>query len=304
MQTYEPGSVFKIFTLAAALDSGAVTPETEFLDTGVVNIGGMTIYNWDYGAWGYQDMTGCMQHSLNVCLAWVATQLGPTNFYNYLQRFGVGHLTGIDLAGEANPLRLATRQGGCRPAQGEILQAHLDQESEAVLDLAEQLAGHFALAGREIPALQFLEQSPQRQSAVLADGPPLETHRRGIVPQAAPTALAALDLIDQVIQRINANPKPLALYWFDDDRARVEWALKESHAGGMCVNETLMHVAQEDLPFGGVGPSGIGAYHGSEGFRTFSQAKPIYYDNRLSGSALLRPPYGKLFRLVTRLLHR
>jgi cell division protein FtsI/penicillin-binding protein 2 len=101
-QTYEPGSVFKVLTMAAALDAGVVTPNTEFLDTGVINVGGIPIYNWDRGAWGPQTMLGCMQHSLNVCLAWVATQLGPTNFYSYLQRFGIGHLTGIDLAGEVN----------------------------------------------------------------------------------------------------------------------------------------------------------------------------------------------------------
>jgi cell division protein FtsI/penicillin-binding protein 2 len=107
-QTYEPGSVFKVLTMAAALDVGAVTPETEFLDTGSIMVGGITIYNWDRGAWGPQNMTGCLQHSLNVCLAWVATQMGPTNFYNYMQRFGIGHLTGIDLAGEANyPLSIA-----------------------------------------------------------------------------------------------------------------------------------------------------------------------------------------------------
>lgn len=102
MQTYEPGSVFKVFTLAAALDSGAITPETEFLDTGVVNVGGMTIYNWDYGAWGYQDMTGCMQHSLNVCLVWMAQQTTTKVFYDYLSAFNIDRKTNIDLDGEAS----------------------------------------------------------------------------------------------------------------------------------------------------------------------------------------------------------
>lgn len=101
MQTYEPGSVFKVFTLAAALDSGAVTPETEFLDTGVVNIGGMTIYNWDYGAWGYQDITGCMQHSLNVCLVWMAQETTTKTFYEYLSAFNIDRKTNIDMDGEA-----------------------------------------------------------------------------------------------------------------------------------------------------------------------------------------------------------
>ena len=64
---------------------------------------------------------------------------------------------------------------------------------------------------------------------------------------------------------MNAQPRPLALYWFDNDRRRVEQALKQTHVGGVCVNETLMHVAQDELPFGGVGPSGMGHYHGQVG---------------------------------------
>lgn len=99
-ETYEPGSVFKVLTMAAALDSGTVTPDTPFLDTGSIYVGGYYIYNWDRGAWGPQDMTGCMQHSLNVCLTWIATQMGPTKFYNYMQAFGIGRRTNIDLAGE------------------------------------------------------------------------------------------------------------------------------------------------------------------------------------------------------------
>lgn len=101
-QAYEPGSVFKVFTMAAALDSGSVTPETEFIDTGVFEIGGTRIYNWNMGAWGPQNMQGCMQHSLNVCLAWVATQIGPKDFYRYMMSFGIGQLSGIDLAGEVS----------------------------------------------------------------------------------------------------------------------------------------------------------------------------------------------------------
>lgn len=106
-QAYEPGSVFKVLTMAAALDSGAVTPETVFVDTGQIEVGGALIFNWNMGAWGPQNMTGCMQHSLNVCLAWVATQLGPNRLYSYLQAFGIGHLTGVALAGET-PGRLKT----------------------------------------------------------------------------------------------------------------------------------------------------------------------------------------------------
>lgn len=98
---YEAGSVVKVLTMAAALDTGAVTPQTTFIDTGSIQVGGITIQNWDRQAWGQQDMTGCLQHSLNVCMAWVATQTGTQNFYKYMERFGLGHPTGIDLADEA-----------------------------------------------------------------------------------------------------------------------------------------------------------------------------------------------------------
>ncbi len=104
---YEPGSVYKVLTMAAALDKGAVKPETVFIDTGVFEYGGTYVYNWNGGAWGPQDMQGCMQHSLNVCLSWISTQLGTQEFYRYMQAFGIGRLTGIDLAGE-NPGRLKT----------------------------------------------------------------------------------------------------------------------------------------------------------------------------------------------------
>jgi len=98
---YEPGSTFKILTMAAALDTGVVTPDTTFVDTGSIEVGGHEIINWDGSAWGPQTMTGCMQHSLNVCLAFVASdKLGAKDFYQYLANFGIGRLTGIDLAGE------------------------------------------------------------------------------------------------------------------------------------------------------------------------------------------------------------
>jgi cell division protein FtsI/penicillin-binding protein 2 len=98
---FEPGSTFKVLTMAAAIDSGAVKPEDEFLDTGVIEVGGVRIRNWNGGAWGPQTMVGCMQHSLNVCLAYVASErLGASTFYDYLEAFGIGRGTGIDVAGE------------------------------------------------------------------------------------------------------------------------------------------------------------------------------------------------------------
>ena len=107
---YEPGSVFKVITMAAALDSGVADLNTTYNDaSGVYWVANSwPVYNWNYGAWGIQDMTGCMRHSLNVCLVYVAIDLlGEDLFYDYVRAFGFGRSTGIDLAGEANyPLRL------------------------------------------------------------------------------------------------------------------------------------------------------------------------------------------------------
>ncbi len=100
-EIYEPGSIFKVVTMSAAIDQGLVTPDTKFIDTGAFNYGGITIRNWNGQAWGEQTMLGCMQHSLNVCLSWVGSELGAENFYNYVQAFGFGNQTGVDLAGEA-----------------------------------------------------------------------------------------------------------------------------------------------------------------------------------------------------------
>ncbi len=101
-ETYEPGSIFKVITMAAALDAEAVKPEDTFLDNGYIEVGGIGIRNWNRLAWGQQDMLGCMQNSLNVCFAWIGQELGAEDFYDYLAEFGFGNQTGIDLAGEAD----------------------------------------------------------------------------------------------------------------------------------------------------------------------------------------------------------
>ena len=97
---YEPGSVMKLVTMAAALDSGTVTPATTYNDTGAISVGGHVSYNWDRGAYGTVDMTTLLAHSLNVGAATIATWMGPTTFYDYFQRFGFGRPTGIDLFAE------------------------------------------------------------------------------------------------------------------------------------------------------------------------------------------------------------
>jgi coniferyl-aldehyde dehydrogenase len=110
--------------------------------------------------------------------------------------------------------------------------------------------------------------------------------------------------LDEAIARINARPHPLAMYWFGRDRSRCERVLRETLAGGVTVNDTLWHFAHEGLPFGGVGASGIGAYHGEHGFATFSHAKPVFRQSRYAAARLLYPPYGRTFERVLALLRR
>ncbi len=110
--------------------------------------------------------------------------------------------------------------------------------------------------------------------------------------------------LDDAIGYINARPRPLALYWFGKDAAARERVLRETVSGGVTVNDALLHIAQENLPFGGVGASGSGAYHGEWGFRLFSHQKPVFEQSAWAGSALVRPPYGPRTAAVLRMLRR
>jgi coniferyl-aldehyde dehydrogenase len=99
--------------------------------------------------------------------------------------------------------------------------------------------------------------------------------------------------LDEAIAYVNEHPRPLALYFFSHDRAATDRVLNETVSGGVTLNETLLHVAQDDVPFGGIGPSGMGHYHAKEGFDSFTKKKPVFRQARLNTTGLLRPPYGK-----------
>lgn len=98
--------------------------------------------------------------------------------------------------------------------------------------------------------------------------------------------------IDDAIAYVNARPRPLALYYFGYDKDEQQQVLARTHSGGVGLNETLLHVAVCDLPFGGIGPSGMGHYHGHEGFLTFSKAKGVLRKPRFNATRVLYPPYG------------
>jgi len=113
------------------------------------------------------------------------------------------------------------------------------------------------------------------------------------------------DRLEDAFAFINERDRPLALYYFGYDKNEQQRVLHETHSGGVCLNDTLLHVAQDDMPFGGVGPSGMGHYHGHEGFLTFSKAKGVFIKQRLNAAKLIYPPYGKaLQKLVYKLFVR
>lgn len=158
-------------------------------------------------------------------------------------------------------------------------------------------AGNVAIGGRIDEADRFVAPTitvePSPDSAVMQEeifGPILP-----IVPY---------ETLDEAIAHVNARPRPLALYVFDHDRHSIDAVLARTTSGGVSVNETLVHIAQEELPFGGVGPSGMGEYHGRAGFDTFSKHKGVFFQSRFNGLPLFRPPYGARFERLIRLLMR
>ncbi len=110
--------------------------------------------------------------------------------------------------------------------------------------------------------------------------------------------------LDDAVNHINDRPRPLALYYFGQNRDSARQVLENTTSGGASVNGTVLHVAQEDLPFGGIGPSGMGHYHGREGFETFSKKKSVMYDSKFSAVPLLYPPYGKRAKLLLKWMMR
>ena len=111
--------------------------------------------------------------------------------------------------------------------------------------------------------------------------------------------------LDQAIDYINDRDRPLALYLFSYDKPLQQKVLEKTHAGGVTINDTLMHIAQDDMPFGGVGPSGMGHYHGKEGFLSLSKAKAVHKKGKFNSGQFIYPPYGgALQQLIQKLFIR
>ena len=115
--------------------------------------------------------------------------------------------------------------------------------------------------------------------------------------------VVAVDGLNEAIDFVRSRPRPLALYYFGLDKQRQQQVLNQTHSGGVCINETLMHVAIDDIPFGGIGSSGMGHYHGKEGFLTFSKAKSVLSKGRFNSAKLIFPPHtGKFKQAILKFL--
>lgn len=166
----------------------------------------------------------------------------------------------------------------------------------------ERLADEAQAAGAQLHPLGPRDAATRRFAPVIVTGAGAQTSlmQEEIFGPLLP--LVPYDSLDEALRYVNARARPLALYLYADDAQTVERVTRETVAGGMSVNETLMHIVAEGLPFGGVGASGMGAYHGYEGFVTFSQMKPVFTQARVNARGLIAPPYGKLFNLLIRVM--
>lgn len=157
-----------------------------------------------------------------------------------------------------------------------------------------------------------MEQAQARGATLvpLIPGKPWDAITRKIAPHIVLDAPADCDLrtreifgpvlpvigykdVNETITAINAGPRPLAFYPFSDDKQKIHHFITHVMSGGVTVNDSLLHTAQHDLPFGGVGDSGMGHYHGYEGFVTFSKMRPVFYQAPFSAIKFMWPPYGK-----------
>ncbi len=150
----------------------------------------------------------------------------------------------------------------------------------------------------------FADAPGRRMGPVVLIDPPdsLAVMREEIFGPLLPIKTVAS--IDESIEYVNRNPRPLVLYLFSKAQATIDRVLERTVSGGVCINDTLVHICVDSLPFGGVGASGMGQYHGREGFDTFSRRKPVFARRMPGLGRSLRPPYGRIHEWMRRILIR
>lgn len=147
-------------------------------------------------------------------------------------------------------------------------------------------------AGAQVDRVGADDTGTRKFAPVFVSDAPLTTQvmREEIFGPILP--LVPYDSLEGALRFVAERPRPLAMYYFDRDGKRTRRVLQRSMAGGVTVNDTMFHFAQDSLPFGGVGASGMGSYHGIHGFHTFSKRKGVFLQSRVNGGALLSPPFG------------
>ncbi|WP_348672765.1 coniferyl aldehyde dehydrogenase [uncultured Abyssibacter sp.] len=167
------------------------------------------------------------------------------------------------------------------PRQSQRIQGYIDEAREAGAPVFAEAADNAAV-DRRIPITLIVDPDESlRVSQEEIFGPIL--------------VIRSYETFDEAVNYVNARPRPLALYYFGDSADEQRQVIENTTSGGVTINDVIMHYTFDDLPFGGVGPSGMGVYHGFDGFRQFSNARAVYHQTRVDLGRIIRPPYGRLF---------
>ena len=185
------------------------------------------------------------------------------------------------------------------PDYAAIITPRHHERLQAMLAAAEQGGAKLQVINTGGEATEHRQMPPVLAFDVPADAQLMQEEIFGPVLPVVP-----YDSLSDAIGYINARPRPLALYWFGTDSAARDKVLAQTVSGGVTVNDTLMHIAHENLPFGGVGESGWGSYHGEAGFLRLTMQKPVLVQSKWARGDLFYPPYGKRFDQVMGLLKR
>lgn len=185
------------------------------------------------------------------------------------------------------------------PDYAAIITPRHHERLQAMLAAAEQGGAKLQVINTGGEATEHRQMPPVLAFDVPADAQLMQEEIFGPVLPVLP-----YDSLSDAIEYINARPRPLALYWFGTDSAARDKVLAQTVSGGVTVNDTLMHIAHENLPFGGVGESGWGSYHGEAGFLRLTMQKPVLVQSKWARGDLFYPPYGKRFDQVMGLLKR
>ena len=185
------------------------------------------------------------------------------------------------------------------PDYAAIITPRHHERLQAMLAAAEQGGAKLQVINTGGEATEHRQMPPVLVFDVPADAQLMQEEIFGPVLPVLP-----YDSLSDAIGYINARPRPLALYWFGTDSAARDKVLAQTVSGGVTVNDTLMHIAHENLPFGGVGESGWGSYHGEAGFLRLTMQKPVLVQSKWARGDLFYPPYGKRFDQVMGLLKR